>query len=80
MQVHRRMAENDRHHDGTGQIEDDHREVSDEEGEAAAEAARGARRGTTRRRLRTIVHRKSGLRTEDRREESAFAGSEEDRG
>lgn len=50
------MVKNDRHHNGTDQIEDDYHKVSDEKSQAAAEAEERAGRGSTRRGFRTIEH------------------------
>jgi len=60
------MAENNQCYNGTNQIEDDYHEVSDKEGQAAVAAKKGARRGSTRCRLRTIEHRESSLHTRNR--------------
>lgn len=70
IQIHRRMVENNGRSSRTDQAEDEHHKVSDKKSQIAAEAEGRTRRGSTRRRLRTIAHRKSGLHTKNRREES----------
>lgn len=74
------MVKSSRHRNGTNQIEDGYYKVSDKKSQVAAEAEKRTGRGSTRRRFRTIEHRKSSLHTKNRREESVPARDEENRG
>lgn len=67
------MLKSSRHHNGTNQIEDGYYKISDKKIQVAAEAEKRTGRGSTRRRFRTIEHRKSSLHTKDRGEESVSA-------